>query len=372
MQVLRHLLNILPPGTVADGTIEAFLVSTELISRQGKTAEITADGYEYMLKDHHDQVRPRQKKGGRAVPSLLTPHWPHVVDGQVWIYVMHALSRSSNQEESLSFLFMLADCQLGRAYPINALTKSQRQMMFELYKIGLIYIRDVATSKRFYPTRAAVDILFRTERAPQGRVNETVGMLSSSSSNAVGDASSSATQPSGPGGLGGGSLGSAQKLHIIVETNLQVTAYLTTDLHLAMVRLFVDVSIIMPNMAMGRITRDRSKQAFQTGIRATQIIDFLKAHAHPATLTRPSPVPANVSDQLFLWEAEGFRVHAEDAVVVDVSNVRGIHPQAFKELYVHAKKMDVCLWVSEAKMMLAVIPDGLDLVTTYIQDHFEE
>ena len=146
-----------------------------------------------------------------------------------------------------------------------------------------------------------------------------------------------------------------------------MTAYLTTDLHLAMVRLFVDVSIIMPNVAMGRITRDRSKQAFTTGIRATQIIDFLKAHAHPTTLSRPSPVPANVSDQLFLWEAEGFRVHAEDAVVVDLSSIPGIHPQAFKELYVHAKKMDVCLWVSEAKMMLAVIPDGLDLVTTYIQ-----
>ena len=90
---------------------------------------------------------------------------------------MHALSRSSNQEESLSFLFMLADCQLGRAYPINALTKSQRQMMFELYKIGLIYIRDVSSSKRFYPTHAAVDMLFRTTRT-HGRVNETVGMLS--------------------------------------------------------------------------------------------------------------------------------------------------------------------------------------------------
>ena len=81
MQVLRHLLNILPPSTAPDATIEAFLVSTELLSRQGKAGEITADGYEYMLKDHHDQVcegenvPPSSSRSPSSCPSLRLPWW---------------------------------------------------------------------------------------------------------------------------------------------------------------------------------------------------------------------------------------------------------------------------------------------------------
>ena len=137
--VLRHLLNILPKGTAPDLTIENFMLQSQMLTRSGTKSggnEMTAKGYEFMLKDHRSQV---------------------------WIYVLAALVRSTQQEEGLSFLFMLADCELGKGYPIDALTKSQRQLMFEFSKIGLIYIRDL-TALRFYPTRAAIDMLFQTTR----------------------------------------------------------------------------------------------------------------------------------------------------------------------------------------------------------------
>jgi hypothetical protein len=38
-----------------------------------------------------------------------------------------------------------------------------------------------------------------------------------------------------------------------VETNMQVVAYCESDLHLAMLKLFVEVDVRMPNMAMGKV-----------------------------------------------------------------------------------------------------------------------
>ena len=336
--ILRYLLQLKSPGD--DKSIEAFLLSSAgpglpgLLTRTGAlksggntlySYDITAEGYTFLLKDRQSQV---------------------------WVNVLQTLMRSAQAEEALSFLFMLAGCEFGKCYPIDALSKSQRQMMFEFYKIGLIYVQDIKTSPQFYPTRLAIDLLFKTTRDDS---DGDKGAPSSSSSK--------------------GSDEPTSNLQIIVETNFQVTAYLTSDIHLAMVRLFVDVSIIMPNMAMGKITRDRAKEAFERGIRAHQIVDFLKAHAHPETLKKEDKgetiVPSDVSDRLVIWEVELIRIQEEDAIVVDLSTVRGMTPAAFKELRNYAKKMDVCLWASDQKLSLAIVPDGLDLVQAYIQDQFD-
>ena len=103
--------------------------------------------------------------------------------------------------------------------------------------------------------------------------------------------------------------------------NLQVIAYLSTDLHRAMLEMFVEVHVLMPNMAIGRITRERSKYAYNQGINASQIIDYLTNHAHPVALTRTSIIPQNVSDQLLLWEAENYRVQTEEAAIVELGDI---------------------------------------------------
>ena len=319
--VLRHLLNILPKGTSPDLTIENFMLQSQMLTRSGNKSggnEMTAKGYEFMLKDHRSQV---------------------------WIYVMVALDRSTQQEEGLSFLFMLADCELGKGYPIDALTKSQRQLMFEFSKIGLIYIRDL-TASRFYPTRAAIDMLFQTTR-DQGKQLVESTVRDGTGMNGTGIVSNPVSKLQ--------IIVEGNPIHIIVvffvtppnlnhhlrrfyptlisihcfttciyifpPGNLQVIAYLSTDLHRAMLEMFVEVHVMMPNMAIGRITRERSKYAYNQGINASQIIDYLTNHAHPVTLTRTSIIPQNVSDQLLLWEAENYRVQTEDAAIVELGHM---------------------------------------------------
>jgi transcription initiation factor TFIIH subunit 4 len=209
-------------------------------------------------------------------------------------------------------------------------------------------------STRFYPTRAAINMLFKSTRSGEGDVaTQPGGSISTGSIKKRDDTGSGASLRS---------RGVTHTLQIIVETNLQVIAYVTSDLHLAMLKLFVDLAIRMPNMAIGKITRERSKEAFRMGIRAAQIIEFLQSHAHPRALSRESVVPDNVSDQLLLWEAERYRVQADEVILLEFANVRGIN------IFVYAKKVNVCLWGSDIKMILALKPEGVEHVLAYAED----
>lgn len=278
---------------------------------------------------------------------------------QVWIFVLQSLSRAQNQEEALVLFFLLSDCKFGNCYPIEALTKSQKQLVFEFSKIGLIYMRSIL-STRFYPTRAAINMLFKSMRNEGETTHGKSNGGSASESSTRNENNTNSILGSGPNSTSSHLQSSNNHtLQIIVETNLQVIAYVTSDLHLAMLKLFVDLAVRMPNMAIGKITRERSKEAFRMGIRASQMIEFLQSHAHPKTIVRgDSIVPDNVSDQLLLWEAERYRVQADDVILLDFSELRGITRQLFTNIFVYTKKLNVCLWGSEAKMVLAVKPEG--------------
>ena len=267
--------------------------------------------------------------------------------------MLQSLSRAQNQEEALVLFFLLSDCKFGNCYPIEALTKSQKQLVFEFSKIGLIYMRSILSS-RFYPTRAAINMLFKSTR------NDVEKMQGRDSAGSSSDPNARSENPMGSSSVSSHSRGvNNHELKIIVETNLQVIAYVTSDLHLAMLKLFVDLAVRMPNMAIGKITRERSKEAFRMGIRASQVIEFLQSHAHPKAMTRgDSIVPDNVSDQLLLWEAERYRVQADDVILLDFAELRGITRQSFSNIFMYTKKLNVCLWGNEAKMLLAVKPEG--------------
>ena len=279
---------------------------------------------------------------------------------QVWIFVLQSLSRAQNQEEALVLFFLLSDCKFGNCYPIEALTRSQKQLVFEFSKIGLIYMRSIL-STRFYPTRAAINMLLKSSRSVDMDSVQQIGGAESSQSGVKVDLTNSV-------GHTLRSRGKTHALQIIVETNLQVIAYVTSDLHLSMLRLFVDIAVRMPNMAIGKITRERSKEAIRMGIRASQIIEFLQSHAHPKTSTRESIVPDNVTDQLLLWEAERYRVQADDVVLLEFAAVRGINRTHFSNIFIYAKKLNVCLWGSESKMILALKPGGEEHVEAYAED----
>ena len=65
-----------------------------------------------------------------------------------------------------------------------------------------------------------------------------------------------------------------------------------------------DTMQILPNLVLCQLTRDSVKAAFAQGIKARQILRFLKMHAHPRVLEADDIVPPNVEDQIWLWEKE--------------------------------------------------------------------
>ena len=74
-------------------TINNFLIASNLMIKLPGSDKyhLTADGYEYVLKDHQ---------------------------GQVWAYILECLNNLPSHDEALSLLFMLSDCTLGEGYPI--------------------------------------------------------------------------------------------------------------------------------------------------------------------------------------------------------------------------------------------------------------
>ena len=64
-----------------------------------------------------------------------------------------------------------------------------------------------------------------------------------------------------------------------VQTNFSVVAYTRSELHIAMLSLFVDIRCRLPNAVMGHITRDVVKRSFRKRIGARAIQTFLECHA---------------------------------------------------------------------------------------------
>jgi transcription initiation factor TFIIH subunit 4 len=328
--VLGYVVNLLPTNALPSNILVVFVKRSGLMTESvdpatgKKGMRITARGYEFMLKDYLSQV---------------------------WDFVMVAVKNSPSQEDALALLFTLSYCTAGKGYPIDALSKTQQQLVFEFSQVGIVFMPSI-TSPHFFPSRVAINMIFgaadiSTAVAPSNMAISSFPAATGSS----GDASPS------------------QALQIIVETNNQVVAYLSNDIHLAMVQLFVDVTVRMPNMALGRITKEKVRQAFKMGIKAAQIVDFLVLHAHPHVRRRTPVIPENVTDELALWEAELQRVHAEECVIIDFREFSNIGRHEFSELVRALQASGVVMWHSEEKVMLGVTPEGVQLVRSYLQTH---
>jgi len=74
-------------------------------------------------------------------------------------------------------------------------------------------------------------------------------------------------------------LGSSEKF-IIVETNFKVYAYTRSKIYLALLKLIMRVEYAFPNLIVSTLTRSNLYPAFERGISAKQVIDFLESHAH--------------------------------------------------------------------------------------------
>ncbi|KAJ3134534.1 RNA polymerase II transcription factor B 52 kDa subunit [Physocladia obscura] len=229
----------------------------------------------------------------------------------------------------------LGSLELGQDYSITSLTDTQRQMLgifpaslFETYlkkncfcsedlkHLGLVYQRK-SKSSRFYPTRLATSL-------------------------------TSGAAVSGETGESG---------YIIVETNFKVYAYTNSPLQIAVLSLFVSLKARFANMVIGVLTRDSVREAFNNGISASQITQFLANHAHSEM---KKVLPNTVVDQIRLWESERKRAVAHAShLYSDFGRI-----QDYLEVL---SELGYVLWNSDEKKLIIVSPEGHVRVREFLQ-----
>lgn len=243
----------------------------------------------------------RRPNGGVGITQAGFTFLLQEANAQVWTLLLLWLEASETNRaagletvDMLSFLFVLASLELGRAYDTNALTEQRKNMLPSLLDFGLIYIPQHKRSM-FFPTRLAT-----TLTSGGGGSLRTIsdGVVAAT---AAATAASSASAPSG---------GSAeQKGSVIVETNYRIYAYTQSTLQIAVLALFAKLNMRFPDMVAGRISRASIRQAINFGITADQIISYMAAHAHEqmhrtAALGSKPVLPPTVVDQIRLWQLE--------------------------------------------------------------------
>lgn len=233
---------------------------------------------------------------------------------------------------------MLSYCELGKSYPLNRLSSTQRKLSLALKEIGILVYNRTDNPSHFYPTRAAINLIFRHEES--NTQNEDISTNTQLISSSI-----------------------RYGLKIIVETNMQVVAYVSNELHIALLRLFIDIHIKMSNMVIGKINREKTKEAFKVGITVAQMIDFLSSHSHEVTRTNQQTnnlsVPDNVLDQLVLWQKEGERIQEEEAIVITFDSYQ-TEKTVFIQYVEFLKRINGCLWFDDKKFLIAATVDGFN------------
>jgi Transcription factor Tfb2 len=115
--------------------------------------------------------------------------------------------------------------------------KNSRDMIKHFSHFGLIYARKIGKVTLFYSTRAAMHLAGTTSRDSNTSRSQTSTVWSLS--NKAVEAALADPRPK-----------ESSHLAIIVQTNFQLCAYTTSELHVSMLGLFCQVSTIrrMPNV----------------------------------------------------------------------------------------------------------------------------
>ncbi|KAK0702898.1 transcription factor Tfb2-domain-containing protein [Apiosordaria backusii] len=239
--------------------------------------------------------------------------------------------------EMLSFLFMLASLELGRAYDTSALTETRRNMLPALADFGLIYI-DPRNQDQYFPTRLA------TTLTSSSALRSVSASIDAAIKKNPGDAGSLGTTPADnntPADENGG---------IVVETNYRIYAYTSSPLQIAILKLFCRLHMRFPNMVTARLTRESVREAIKEGITANQIIEYLAAHAHPqmvraAAAKGTSVLPPTVVDQIRLWQLESQRMQKTPGFQFKDFESQ----EEYRQLADYAAEIGVLVWKDDRK-----------------------
>jgi transcription initiation factor TFIIH subunit 4 len=219
-------------------------------------------------------------------------------------------------------------------------------MVKHLTHFGLLYTTKIGKYTIFYPTRVAHQLVSgETEKASTTTTTATSTVWSLS--NKALETALADPRPS-----------ESSHLAIIVQTNFQLCAYTTSELHISMLGLFCDVETIrrLPNVVMMNITRDSVKSAFAFGIQARQILRFLEKHTHPKLRNSTHPIPANVVDQIWLWDRELTRVRFTKVYqhqCLSVPEFQAIHDYA-KAKAATSSSSSILAWSSERRLQILI------------------
>ena len=331
---------------------------------------ITEKGYDFMLQDNYEQV---------------------------WHFCLQYLQVvSENKEkgermvkECLLLLICLSFCRnIGQAYSASSMNKSGRRMLKHLAHFGLLYVRELTvddegnTKVIFYPTRAALSLIGTGTAQEQSMMEDNVNLIPSSAQWSL---SSKALEAA----LAHPTPHDSSHLAVIVQTNFQVCAYTTSELHVSMLGLFCDVGTIrrLPNVVFLHMTRDSVKSAFHLGIQARQILRFLEKHSHPklrvqstnaTTTLSASPIPSNVVDQIWLWDRERARVRevlvfehqcvmeGEYEAILEASQLNNNNNRN-NSASNGSDRDSAVVWSSQPKKLLYIDYDHVERIQTFIK-----
>ncbi|XP_015790063.1 general transcription factor IIH subunit 4 [Tetranychus urticae] len=264
---------------------------------QDKLPAITADGFQFLLMD---------------------------TKSQVWYFLLQYLdtveSKGLDLVECLTFLFQISFLTLGKDYSTICLSESMSNFLQHLREFGLIYQRK-RKDGRFYPTKLVINLT---------------------------SASNSRTD-------------SRREGFIIVETNYRVFAYTNSSLQMALVALFTEMQYRLPNVGLGLLNRDSVRQALKNGITAEQIINFLRAHAHP----KMKKIPPTVVDQIRLWEIERDRFIFKEGFLYSQFLSQG----DFSLLRNYANDAGNLIWDNPSKRVMVVSVAGHEDVRRFWKRH---
>ncbi|PXF44711.1 RNA polymerase II transcription factor B subunit 2 [Gracilariopsis chorda] len=300
---LESILNFLVESTnhnsIPSGIIDA-LVHIGVLEQRREGLTITSAGFHFLLKD---------------------------TSAQLWILLRSVLSSMFPADvEALTLVFQLGVSTAGRFYDISNLSATQQELIRELHHLGIV----ILNKNTFQVTVVGVRLLANATRSSAGPSD---GMTLTKS---------------------------AGEIQVFVETNFRVYAYTTSVFQINLLALFTHMRYRLPSMVVGHLTRDAVRKALMNGITADQIIGYLNAHAHPRM--KKGTIPANVSDEIRLWEAEQDRVQTKPGVLLsDFSH-------GFESVLSYARDLNAVLWSAPEREMLVVSKNTFDQVKRFIRD----
>ncbi|KAI0442692.1 transcription factor Tfb2 [Xylaria telfairii] len=309
-------------------SVKDLMIRGHLVERRGGSGiNITQAGFTFLLQEANAQV------------WTLLLLWLESADAVASAKgTDEALREGLDSVDMLSFFFLLASLELGRAYDTDALTEARRNMLPNLVDFGLVYVPP-ANARQFFPTRLATTLT--SSESTLRSISAGFAAAGNPTSSAEGNAS----------GAGAGESGQ-DKSAIILETNFRMYAYVNSPLQIAVLALFADLKFRFKGLVSGVLTRNSIRRAVDMGITSDQIVSYLATHAHEqmhrvAASAQKPVLPPVVVDQIRLWQLDTERMLATSGFLFkDFDNYK-----EYNEICNFADDIGVVTWRNDRKGM---------------------